>query len=260
LLGELPADQGRYRWGASVDFGYFSQDLQLPDDNITLLDCLLEGTKLLPAEGRSWLARFLFIGESVFQLVGTLSGGERNRLVLAKLLLSKANVLILDEPTNHLDIPARESLERVLSDYHGTLFIVSHDRFFLKQVSSRVWYLNNGQIHDFTLGYPAFEAALQPKPPEAPAKPLKQAINLLRAAASKPTKPGLTLAQLEDSIVALEKEHGQIAEELANPATYRDGAGGEVVARFRQVEQQLAELYAKWESVAAGEASPQEEV
>jgi ATP-binding cassette subfamily F protein 3 len=256
LLGELPADAGKFRWGASIDFGYFSQDLRLPDDEITVLDCLLQDAKLQPAEGRSWLARFLFTGESVFQLVGTLSGGERNRLILAKLLLSKANVLILDEPTNHLDIPARESLEQVLSEYPGTLFIVSHDRFFLKRVATRVWYLQAGRIRDFTDGYPAFEEALQPQQQEEPAKPQKQSVSKPRPAASKPKLAGPTLQQLEESIGKLELEHEALTERLADPKTYQDGAGAETVARFREVEQELATLYAEWEQLAGAEAIP----
>lgn len=249
LLGESLADGGSFRWGASIDLGYFSQDLQLPDDGLTVLECLLQGTRLQPSEGRSWLARFLFSGESVFQLVGTLSGGERNRLILAKLLLSRANVLILDEPTNHLDIPARESLEQALSEYQGTLFIVSHDRFFLKRVATRVWYLHDGELRDFVEGYPAFEAALQPQQQEAPVKVTKQPVNS-KSPPPKSARPELTLPQVEDRIAQLEAEHQALADQLADPDTYRDGAGGETVARFHQVEAQLAVLYAEWEQLA----------
>ncbi len=255
LLGDLPADQGRYRWGASIDFGYFSQDLQLPDDQMTVLECLLAGTKLLPAEGRSWLARFLFTGESVFQLVETLSGGERNRLILAKLLLSKANVLILDEPTNHLDIPARESLERALTDYHGTLFIVSHDRFFVKNVATRIWQLGQGEIHDFVEGYAEYEEAMRPKQPETPAKSSKTAVRPVpKRTETAPAEP--TVEQLEREIEVLEQLHRELADELANPDTYRDQLAGETVARFREVERQLAALYSRWEQVASKTTSP----
>ncbi|MGI6358779.1 MAG: ABC-F family ATP-binding cassette domain-containing protein [Bacillota bacterium] len=257
LLGQLPADAGSYRWGASIDLGYFSQELKLPRDDVSVLDCLLEGTKLQPADGRSWLARFLFTGESVHSLVATLSGGERNRLILAKLLLSKANVLVLDEPTNHLDIPARESLENALHNYNGTLFIVSHDRYFIKQVATRIWHLEQGEIRDFRGGYVAYEAALQAvsqKKDEANTRVRTKQPSTPRTVA--PISPERTLEQLEEEIGLLESEQQHLTQLLADAKTYQGDDAAQVVARFHAVEKQLGELYTEWERMAAKVSGP----
>lgn len=263
LLGELPADEGRLRWGASIDLGYFSQDLRLPDEEQTVLDSLLAGTGLLPAAGRSWLARFLFTGESVFQKVASLSGGERNRLILAKLLLSQANVLILDEPTNHLDIPARESLEQALLEYPGTLFIVSHDRYFLQQIVNRIWYFNAGEIRDFRGGYDQFQETLQaerasavalPAPGDRPRPQVKQ--NHQAEAARQREARARRLAELEAEIAQLEEERGNLELLLADPNLYKSPDAQETVLRYRQVETELVALYTEWESLVEDEVNP----
>ena len=140
ILGEIREVSGKFLWGTKVNLGYYSQQL---DDLDFQLDLIGEMRKVAPSaergDLRSFLAGFLFYGEDVFKRVGDLSGGEKGRLSLAKLIYSKANVLILDEPTNHLDIPSREALEQALSDYEGTIITVSHDRYFLDQVSTQIF-------------------------------------------------------------------------------------------------------------------------
>lgn len=253
LLGEVAADTGRLKWGASIDLGYFSQDLRLPDEDTSVLDSLLAGSKLLPAEARSYLSRFLFVGDAVFQPVRTLSGGERNRLILAKLLLTQANVLVLDEPTNHLDIPAREVLEQALYDYSGTLFIVSHDRYFLRRMATRVWHFTDGIIRDYPLGYAAFLQELaQQALPEPTAKPKAGQPTKIKPEPTGPSQEQLaqTLRDLELRIATLEAERDALYAQMADPSLYQAGGGQETVLRCRQLEQELQQLYVCWEQQA----------
>ncbi|MEJ7619034.1 MAG: ATP-binding cassette domain-containing protein [Pyrinomonadaceae bacterium] len=136
LLGNLPALGGEVRWGSNVQIGYYAQQL---DDLDVRNEIIMELRRVAPAsatagELRSFLARFLFTGDDVYKHVADLSGGEKGRLALAKLIYSRVNVLVLDEPTNHLDIPSREALEEALAAYEGTILTISHDRYFLDRV------------------------------------------------------------------------------------------------------------------------------
>lgn len=253
LLGEIPPDEGRIKWGASIDLGYFRQDLSLPAEDLSVLDCLLETSKLQPADGRSYLARFLFTGDTVFQPVGTLSGGERNRLILAKLLLTGANVLVLDEPTNHLDIPSRQVLEEALYDYDGTLFVVSHDRYFLRRLATRVWYFTEGTIRDYPMGYTEFLVELERQQKEKEVDQPRAGKRVgAQETAPKVAKEQLlqALSQLEQQIAALEAERDSLYEQMADADLYRHGGGQEAVLRCRQIEQELQQLYARWEQEA----------
>lgn len=256
LLGETPADTGNLKWGASIDLGYFSQDLRLPTEDETVLDTLLAGTDMLPAEGRNYLAKFLFSGESVFQSVGTLSGGERNRLILAKLLLTKANVLVLDEPTNHLDIAAREVLEQALFDYNGTLFIVSHDRYFLRRIATRIWYFSDGAINDYPLGYAAF---LQEQEQQAQQAALAMANKAKAPPVTKskqeqvqPARDKMVqeLRETEHRIADLEMERDNLYAQMSDASLYQDGDAQETVLHSRQIEAELQRLYRLWEEQA----------
>jgi ATP-binding cassette subfamily F protein 3 len=158
ILGKLEAVAGEYTWGAGVQVGYFAQaheDLQPEND---LLDEISKVKALLPAQAREYLAQYQFTGEEVFRKVGTLSGGERGRLALAKLALSGANVLLLDEPTNHLDIPSQEILQSVLADFQGTILLVSHDRYLIEALASQIWQVGAGKMTVFMGGYADFLA------------------------------------------------------------------------------------------------------
>ena len=139
ILGDIAPLGGELRWGTKTNIGYYAQNLESLEPRNEVIQELRRVAPLADnGELRSFLARFLFLGEDVFKLVGDLSGGEKGRLALAKLIYSRKNVLILDEPTNHLDIPARESLEAALDEYDGTIVTVSHDRFFLDRVATQI--------------------------------------------------------------------------------------------------------------------------
>lgn len=253
LLAEVMPDAGRLKWGASIDLGYFSQDLSLPSEDVTVLDSLLSDTSLLPAAGRSYLARFLFVGDAVFQPVSTLSGGERNRLILAKLLLAQSNVLILDEPTNHLDILAREALEQALNEYDGTLFIVSHDRYFLRRMATRIWRFvpEANAIKDYQMGYKDYLVELAKEELTIPAaKPRAQKIT--KAEPTRPSAQQLAAAlhALEAEVAVLEAERDVLYAQMTDPDLYLQGGGQETVLRCQQVEQKLQDLYSRWEKRA----------
>jgi ATP-binding cassette subfamily F protein 3 len=139
ILGEIPELGGKIFWGTKVDFGYYSQNLEnLAPQNEIIQELRRVAPLAESGELRSFLARFLFFGEDVCKRVADLSGGEKGRLALAKLIYSRKNVLVLDEPTNHLDIPAREALEAALDEYDGTIITVSHDRYFLDRIATQI--------------------------------------------------------------------------------------------------------------------------
>jgi ATP-binding cassette subfamily F protein 3 len=155
VLGELRELSGSILWGTKVKTGYYSQELETlnpANDIINELRQVAPSAEI--GQLRSFLAAFLFVGDDVFKTVGDLSGGEKGRLVLAKLIYSRANVLILDEPTNHLDILSREALERALQEFDGTIITVSHDRYFLDRVATRMFAFGDGlEVEDYNGNY-----------------------------------------------------------------------------------------------------------
>jgi ATP-binding cassette subfamily F protein 3 len=158
LLGEIPELDGKIQWGTKVNIGYYSQNLEGLE---TRNEVIQELRRVAPSADngtlRGFLAKFLFMGEDVFKPVSALSGGEKGRLALAKLIYSQKNVLVLDEPTNHLDIPSRESLENALDEYDGTIITVSHDRFFLDKIVNKILaFESNGSVIVFEGNYSGY--------------------------------------------------------------------------------------------------------
>ena len=149
LAGELTPDTGLVIPGEGVRIGYFAQGQAELDGQATVLDHVLAVRDLTIEEARRHLAAFLFFGDEIFAPVGRLSGGERNRVALAQLILRQPNVLLLDEPTNHLDIAARTALEAALAEYDGTLIVVSHDRYFLDTVCDSLWIVQDSRVSVF---------------------------------------------------------------------------------------------------------------
>ncbi len=154
ILGEIRELDGKIYWGTKIDIGYYTQNLEgLELRNEVIQEIRRVAPLADNGELRGFLARFLFFGEDIFKLVGDLSGGEKGRLALAKLIYSRKNVLILDEPTNHLDIPSRESLEAALEQYDGTIITVSHDRFFLDKIATQILSFNDSGVDVFYGNY-----------------------------------------------------------------------------------------------------------
>jgi ATP-binding cassette subfamily F protein 3 len=156
ILSKIPALAGEIRWGSKVEIGYYAQQLEDLDERNEII---MELRRVAPStatsgELRSVLAKFLFVGDDVYKHVGDLSGGEKGRLALAKLIYSGVNVLVLDEPTNHLDIPSREALEEALQVYEGTIVTISHDRFFLDRVATQMLALDGaGKVEHYNGDY-----------------------------------------------------------------------------------------------------------
>ena len=152
LVNQIPSLGGQFRFGHQIDIGYFDQDsAQMSSDKNVLDELWDENTEATQTEIRNTLASFLFTQDEVFKDVSNLSGGEKVRLALAKLMMDHDNLLILDEPTNHLDIPSKEALEKALENYDGTLLFVSHDRMFLKKMASRILEMDQeSKVYDLT--------------------------------------------------------------------------------------------------------------
>jgi ATP-binding cassette subfamily F protein uup len=257
ILGETAPDAGTVRLGARVAPAYFDQFRAALDDEATLADTISPGADYIEiAGGRkhviSYLGDFLFPPERARAPVKSLSGGERNRLLLARLFSRPANVLVLDEPTNDLDIETLELLESLLQDYDGTLLLVSHDRAFLDNVVTQtIAYEGEGKWKEYVGGYSDWERMRANPAPEA--KPSAAA-----PAAPPPSRPrklsyneSRELEGLPAALEALEREQADLAAKLADPATYQDRATDvrAMNARHEEIEAELTRLLARWEEL-----------
>jgi ATP-binding cassette subfamily F protein 3 len=156
IAGELSPVGGSARLGANVHVGHYWQEAENLDTSRTVLEEIRHGRFMEPQQARGLLGRFLFSGHEVDKPVGALSGGERSRLALARLVLEESNLLLLDEPTNHLDIPSRESLEQALDDYPGTFILVSHDRQLISDVATSLWLVEDDAVRVFDGTYTVY--------------------------------------------------------------------------------------------------------
>jgi len=156
LVGALPALDGTVRWGARTSIGYYSQTLGQLNDSRTVLEEVQRTTSMSEEEARGFLGRFLFSGDDVLKTIGMLSGGEKSRVALARLILEAPNVLVLDEPTNHLDLASRDALQDVLEEFQGTLLFVSHDRYLIDSLAQQLWVVRDGAMTRYDGAYSAY--------------------------------------------------------------------------------------------------------
>lgn len=249
LLGEETPSGGKIKFGPSVKMGYLPQILHFDHPERTLLDTMLYETKCTVQSARDRLGSFLFQGEDVFKVVGTLSGGEQMRLKLCMLMEQRINLLILDEPTNHLDIPSREWMEAAVEEFDGTLLFVSHDRYFVDHFATRIWELDKQQIQDYPFGYQKYRAikereAVQ-KPAAVPAQP--------KAKKEKPRNA----RDLEKQIAKLEREIEKQEQLVASYEPQIAAAATDYQELTRLLEEkstaeaQLEALYNQWEQCSA---------
>lgn len=259
ILGEMQPLAGESRWGAGVTVGYYDQRLLMIDDRNTVLDELrtITASTVTDGELRSFLGRFLFTGDDVFKPVSVLSGGEKGRLALAKLIYSRVNVLVLDEPTNHLDIASCEALEDALNDYDGTIITVSHDRYFLDRIATQILFFSTDGVEAFDGGYSEFyDAHHRAKQQEAEAaRAAAEAQRKAETAAKQPAQPtkkkkpkGPTAFEIEARIHATETQISELSTLLATEDVARDKTRLFALSeQYTQLEERLQELYQQWE-------------
>lgn len=297
VLGKLSPLAGELRWGTKVQVGYYAQQLDDLDDRNEIIMELrrVAASTATAGELRSFLAKFLFTGDDVYKHVRDLSGGEKGRLALAKLIYSRVNVLVLDEPTNHLDIPSREALEEALDAYQGTIITISHDRYFLDRVATQILALDGagGADHydgDYT-EYHDWKAASTRSAAADNARPAQPAIDTAAAASAekatatttapgkakphastqKPSpgkaragkgkggrqqQPARSPQQIEAEISEAEARLASLSDQLSQPEVARDPARLRAVNDdYQQADARLRALYEEWESVSTEAAN-----
>ena len=258
LLGRLSPTGGKAEFGYNVHIGYYDQENQQLCEEKTVLDELWDAyPTATQTEIRSTLAAFMFRGDDILKKVSVLSGGERARLTLAKLIMSKMNVLVLDEPTNHLDIPSREALEAALAGFDGTIIAVSHDRYFMRRLATRIMDLDTPvrDLRSFEEYEVAAEGRESATSAAVPAKPSGGKDEYLRrkADASQKRREAAYRKKVADEIAKLEKELADITDELFGDAATDYIRAGELDDRRMTVEDRLMQLYEEEESFSVAE-------
>jgi len=293
ILGKIPQLSGELRWGSKVEIGYYAQQLEDLDERNEII---MELRRVAPAsatagELRSFLAKFLFVGDDVYKHVRDLSGGEKGRLALAKLIYSGVNVLVLDEPTNHLDIPSREALEEALEAYEGTIVTISHDRFFLDRVATQILALDGaGSVEHYNGDYTEYHdwKAARVHASETPApdggaqrdesersgtsqsrrdsssdRSAKRTMKSLPSASAdgskrvKVVKKARGSEVVEAEIAELEKRLAELSDEMSKPDVARDITKLVIVNdEYESRQKRLAELYDEWERSERTVATP----
>jgi ATP-binding cassette subfamily F protein uup len=263
ILGEMQPDSGTVKLGTKISVAYFDQLRAQLDDEATLADTISQGSDFIEVGGQrkhviSYLGDFLFAPERARSPVKSCSGGERNRLLLARLFTQAANVLVLDEPTNDLDIETLELLEELLANYQGTLFLVSHDRSFLDNVVTQVIaFEGDGKLMEYVGGYEdwvrmkQFEAKSRAAPP-APAKPAaKPEVAKPKAASKLSFKEQKELEEIPRRIELLEREQEDISAALGSGALFRDNPAHakQLGQRAAEIEEQILDLMTRWEAL-----------
>lgn len=270
LNGLVPADQGTFRLGSNVEIGYYDQEHHVLHSEKTLFEEISDDYPYLNnTQIRNVLAAFLFTGEDVFKRISDLSGGERGRVSLAKLVLSNANFLILDEPTNHLDIMSKEILEDALNGYEGTILYVSHDRYFINRTAHRILDLTEGQFVSYVGNYDYYlekhdtvMAAIEASAPQSAdadsavaAKVAESEVKLdwkaQKEEQARLRKKENDLKKCEEKIAELETRISEIDTEMSDPSI------GTQVAKLQELtkeqaacQEQLEKLYEQWEELA----------
>ncbi|WP_297527930.1 ATP-binding cassette domain-containing protein [Thiohalobacter sp.] len=258
LLGELAPDSGRLRRGTGLEVAYFDQQRETLDPDASVLDNVAEGRDRIEIQGgtrhvMSWLRDFLFEPERARQPVRALSGGERNRLLLARLFARPCNLLVLDEPTNDLDMETLELLEERLLEFDGTLLLVSHDREFLDRVvTSTLAFEGNGEVREYVGGYSDW-LRQRPAPPQSEPAKARPTADTTPAPRRRPDRKlsyreQRELAELPERIEALETEQGELHARLADPALYREQAErvAELRERLAAIERELEHCFRRW--------------
>ena len=271
ILQELPPLKGDARIGNRVQIGYFSQSYERLDEKQTIMENFLTEYGLTDEETRRLLGSMMFHGDDVFKVIGTLSGGQKARLVLLKLVLDGANCLLLDEPTNHLDIAAKETVEEALESFDGTVLLVSHDRYLVNQVAGRIWAVEDGRVVDYKGNFDFYkeekakraqQLADNPAKPEVKPEPKKvrPKAEPERPEKRKPAqekKPAYTQAEAEKRLPDVELKIREyealqkvLSRQIADPANQQDLATSTKLAEeYAENDKILDGLMAQWEAL-----------
>ena len=259
IIGQERFDQGEIRLGTGVDIGYYDQHQAHLHEEKTVLDEVWDDFhRMEQSEVRGALGMFLFTGDEVFAPISTLSGGEKGRVALTKLMLRKDNLLLLDEPTNHLDMDSREVLEAALEDYPGTILAISHDRYFINRFATRVMVLEQSGVKEYLGNYDDYLEKInrgqapdgdQPQTTKTAqdkekrrSREATQRLKALRAAVS----------EAEAAVARAEQEQADLEALMAAPETYQDAAkAAELAKRYQQQQQEVARRYEAWEAAEA---------
>ncbi len=257
LVGRLRPLFGDFRFGTGVSIGYYDQEqAELNDRNRVIDEIWNEWPLMREQEVRSVLGQFLFSGDDVFKIVHELSGGERGRLALAKLKLRKTNVLILDEPTNHLDLDSKMVLENALVDYEGTLLFVSHDRYFIDRIATRVIEMSEAGVTEYLGDYSYYtekkaeqEEIARLEAEEAKAAKVTASKTIDKEAQKEEKKRRQQIEQLEQDIERLEQRSAEIEQLLCEPEVFNDIPKATALSAERdQIDVDLLELMERWEN------------
>ncbi len=255
LIGQYHADSGRIKFGVGVKVGYYDQIQKGLDSDKTIFEEMADSFPAMTnTEIRSTLARFLFKNDDVFKPLSTLSGGERAKVLLTKLMLAQSNFLMLDEPTNHLDIISCEALQNALSEYEGTLLIVSHDRYLINSLADRIFYLTPNGIEIFEGNYDDFLDKF--KPFEKPVQPEKEHIEKQLEYKNKKERDALKrktkarIAKIETDISELEDKLNSLSDSLNSPEISCDYEKTlELTNQIDETQRTLDSLYQEWEKL-----------
>lgn len=258
----IDADAGKVKLGANVEIGYYDQEHNVLHMDKTAFDEIGDAyPDMTNTQIRNMLACFLFTGDDVFKKISDLSGGERGRVSLAKLMLSNANFLILDEPTNHLDIMSKEILESALNRYTGTVLYVSHDRYFINKTAGRIMELSANTVTNYIGNYDYYlekRDILAPKEVKQVSSEKNTAVKVdwkaQKEEQAKLRKRQNDIAKIEKSIEQLEKDNSELDEQLALPEVYSDVKQlMKLNEKKQEIEKKLEKLYEDWETLSADE-------
>ncbi|WP_409227668.1 ABC-F family ATP-binding cassette domain-containing protein [Gudongella sp. SC589] len=255
LLGQVELDEGFVKLGQHVYPGYFDQEMSDLSLDKTVLDEIWDEYPLLDHyQIRTYLSQFLFVGDDIFKEINELSGGEKARVALLKLMLSKSNFLLMDEPTNHLDIDSKEVLEDALKNYSGTIFVISHDRYFLNQVTTKLLELTEEGVTEFMGNYDYYvekkaflSLDLEEEEEEKTKTQLKQEKRKEKEELRRERERKKTINKLEEDISRLEEKIERIDEKLSDPEIYNNHQEVLKLSKDRDdLHKMLEVIYAQW--------------
>lgn len=268
MMEQLQPDTGTIKQGANLQIGYFDQQQECLNRDMTMLESFLESAPMLEGKARNTLAYFGYTGDDVFKLVREMSGGERSRLILLKIVFTQVNFLILDEPTNHFDLPSVEVLEEALQNFRGTLLVISHDRYFLNQVVNEIYAVEDGELVYYPGNYDLYQQRQRERAEREKTlnrengRPKEERQRSTASASGKdpsgpgarPAQPAGELAKLEAEIAVLEAEIAERCRRMTEPEYLSDYLRLQALQQENeQAESQLLERMARWEELVSRE-------